>query len=276
MAEALERVDMAGLADRQIGELSGGQRRRVAIARAMCARPALLLFDDPTTGLDPVIASSVDDEIVKLRDLEHVTSILATHQIRDAYYVSQHRAVREGVGLFDLSPFGKIRVEGPDAEAVLQRICANDVAVEPGRIVYTQWLNRRGGIEADLTVTRWADDAFMVITGAAEFEWLLAAAPAMQRAGGPDIATAAELVERHIAIKVSVVARDEREAGLRKVLNTGHTIGHAIETAVDYGMLHGECVGIGLRVEAAIARVIRTGSSRNRSRGSPIERMSLA
>ena len=95
-----------------------------------------------------------------------------------------------------------------------------------------------------------------VITGAAEFEWLLAAAPAMQRAGGPDIATAAELVERHIAIKVSVVARDEREAGLRKVLNTGHTIGHAIETAVDYGMLHGECVGIGLRVEAAIAHAL--------------------
>ena len=70
------------------------------------------------------------------------------------YAAAEHTAVRTGVGLFDMTPFGKIRVEGPDAEAVLQHICANDVAVEPGRIVYTQWLNRNGGIEADLTVTR--------------------------------------------------------------------------------------------------------------------------
>lgn len=67
---------------------------------------------------------------------------------------AEHMAVRTGVGLFDLSSFAKVLVQGPDAEAVLQRICANDVAVPPGRIVYTQWLNGRGGIEADLTVTR--------------------------------------------------------------------------------------------------------------------------
>jgi len=68
----------------------------VAIARAIAARPQLLLFDDPTTGLDPIIAASVDDEIVKLRDVEHVTSILVTHQIRDAFYVATHQAVRTG------------------------------------------------------------------------------------------------------------------------------------------------------------------------------------
>jgi len=56
----------------------------------------LLLFDDPTTGLDPITAVTVNDEIVKLRDLEHVTSILVTHQIRDAHYVSSHQAVRTG------------------------------------------------------------------------------------------------------------------------------------------------------------------------------------
>lgn len=96
VAEVLGFVGLADYQQRMPSALSGGQRRRVAIARAMASSPSLLLFDDPTTGLDPVIASSVDDEIVKLRDLERVTSILATHQIRDAYYVSQHRAVRDG------------------------------------------------------------------------------------------------------------------------------------------------------------------------------------
>ncbi|MPZ11891.1 MAG: FAD-dependent oxidoreductase, partial [Kiloniellaceae bacterium] len=79
---------------------------------------------------------------------------------------AEHEAVRQGVGLFDLTSFAKIRVEGRDAEAVLQRISANDVAVAPGRSVYTQWLNERGGIEADLTVTRLSETAFLVVTGA--------------------------------------------------------------------------------------------------------------
>jgi 4-methylaminobutanoate oxidase (formaldehyde-forming) len=79
----------------------------------------------------------------------------------------EHRAVREGVGLFDQSSFCKLRLEGPDALAVLQRLCANDVDVPPGRLVYTQMLNARGGIEADLTVTRLSADAFFIVTGAA-------------------------------------------------------------------------------------------------------------
>jgi phospholipid/cholesterol/gamma-HCH transport system ATP-binding protein len=94
VAEVLGFIGLGEYIDRMPSELSGGQRRRVAIARAMAARPHLLLFDDPTTGLDPITASTVDDEIVKLRDLEHVTSILVTHQIRDAYYVATHEAVR--------------------------------------------------------------------------------------------------------------------------------------------------------------------------------------
>ena len=93
-----------------------------------------------------------------------------------AHVADEHNAVRSGAGLFDLSTFGKIRVEGRDAEAVLQLICANDVAVPPGRIVYTQWLNRNGGVEADVTVSRLSGDAFLVLTPTAsvlrDLAWL--------------------------------------------------------------------------------------------------------
>ena len=92
VAEVLGFMGLGEYIDRMPSELSGGQRRRVAIARAIAAQPSLLLLDDPTTGLDPIIATTVDDEIVKLRDLEHVTSILVTHQIRDAFYVATHEA----------------------------------------------------------------------------------------------------------------------------------------------------------------------------------------
>jgi glycine cleavage system T protein len=83
------------------------------------------------------------------------------------YSAAEHQAVRTNVGLFDLSSFGKFVVQGEDAACVLNRICANDVAVPVGKIVYTQWLNERGGIEADLTVTREALDRYFVVTAAA-------------------------------------------------------------------------------------------------------------
>jgi phospholipid/cholesterol/gamma-HCH transport system ATP-binding protein len=76
-------------------ELSGGQRRRVAIARAMAAKPKLLLYDEPTTGLDPITALTIDEEIIRLRDLEGVSSIVVTHQLRDAFFLATHEAVRE-------------------------------------------------------------------------------------------------------------------------------------------------------------------------------------
>jgi phospholipid/cholesterol/gamma-HCH transport system ATP-binding protein len=92
--DVLRFIGLADFNDRMPSELSGGQRRRVAIARAMAPRPGLILFDDPTTGLDPIIASTVDDEIVKLRDFERVTSVFVTQQIRDAFYIATHHAVR--------------------------------------------------------------------------------------------------------------------------------------------------------------------------------------
>jgi phospholipid/cholesterol/gamma-HCH transport system ATP-binding protein len=92
--EVLAFVGMRSFIDAMPSTLSGGERRRVAIARAMVSRPGLLLFDDPTTGLDPIIATTVDREILKLRDLEHVTSLVVTHQIRDAFYIATHEAVQ--------------------------------------------------------------------------------------------------------------------------------------------------------------------------------------
>jgi 4-methylaminobutanoate oxidase (formaldehyde-forming) len=78
----------------------------------------------------------------------------------------EHRAVRERVGLIDLSSFGKIDVSGRSALGLLQRVCANDVDRPAGSVVYTQWLDARGGMVADVTVTRLAADRFRVVTGA--------------------------------------------------------------------------------------------------------------
>ncbi len=92
------------------------------------------------------------------------------------YSAAEVKATREKVAIFDQSTFAKFLVRGADAERELQRISAADVAVAPGRAVYTQWLNPRGGIEADLTVTRLAEDSYMVVTAAAtagrDLHWL--------------------------------------------------------------------------------------------------------
>lgn len=89
---------------------------------------------------------------------------------------AEHMAVRENIGLFDMSSFGKIRVEGRDACAYLNRICAGQMDVAAGKIVYTQMLNARGGIESDLTVTRLSERAFMLVVPGAtlqrDLHWL--------------------------------------------------------------------------------------------------------
>jgi len=84
------------------------------------------------------------------------------------YAAAEHRACREAVAVFDQSSFTKYRLDGPDAEVLLQRLCANDVAVPPGRVVYTGMLNERGGFESDLTVTRLGADAYLIVTGSAQ------------------------------------------------------------------------------------------------------------
>ncbi|KIC35932.1 GcvT family protein [Leisingera sp. ANG-M7] len=90
---------------------------------------------------------------------------------------AEHRAVRENVGMYDMSSFGKIRVEGPDAEKFLNYICGANVSVPAGKIVYTQFLNPRGGIEADVTVTRLSETVYLVVTPAvtrlADQTWMM-------------------------------------------------------------------------------------------------------
>lgn len=112
--EVLGFVGLSEHIDKQPSALSGGQRRRVAIARAMAAKPTLLLYDEPTTGLDPITSLTIDAEIVKLRDLEAVTSVLVTHQLRDAFYIATHQATRGAGGDPEFSRAAEAKVNEAD------------------------------------------------------------------------------------------------------------------------------------------------------------------
>jgi phospholipid/cholesterol/gamma-HCH transport system ATP-binding protein len=114
--EVLGFVSLCDYIDRKPSALSGGQRRRVAIARAMASKPRILLYDEATTGLDPITATTVDEEIVKLRDIEHVSSIVVTHQLRDAFYVATHEARRVN-GAIELHPADEQKVD--EAEFIM-------------------------------------------------------------------------------------------------------------------------------------------------------------
>lgn len=103
--EMLGFVGLSPFYDRMPSELSGGQRRRVAVARALAARPQIILYDEPTTGLDPITSTTITDLIVKVRDLDGVTSILVTHQLRDAFNVARTvvRRVDGGELVYDMA-----------------------------------------------------------------------------------------------------------------------------------------------------------------------------
>lgn len=122
--EVLGFVGLSEFIDRKPSELSGGQRRRVAIARAMAAKPRILLYDEPTTGLDPITAITIDEEIIKLRDLENVSSIVVTHQLRDAFFVAEHEALREN---------GKMHFEKADGRKADE---AEFIMLKEGRIAF--------------------------------------------------------------------------------------------------------------------------------------------
>jgi phospholipid/cholesterol/gamma-HCH transport system ATP-binding protein len=122
--EVLGWVGLKEHIDKMPSELSGGQRRRVAIARAMTAKPPILLYDEPTTGLDPITATTIDDEIIKLRDLEEISSILVTHQLRDAFYVATHTAAHDN---------GDIRIHQADRKKCEE---AEFIMLRAGKIAF--------------------------------------------------------------------------------------------------------------------------------------------
>jgi phospholipid/cholesterol/gamma-HCH transport system ATP-binding protein len=93
VSEVLELVDLPGVEDKLPAELSGGMRKRVGIARAIAMRPKYLLYDEPTTGLDPVTSATIDNLMVRMRDKLGVTSIVITHDMRSAYHVGTRIAM---------------------------------------------------------------------------------------------------------------------------------------------------------------------------------------
>lgn len=138
--EVLGFVGLAEHLHKMPSELSGGQRRRVAIARAMAFKPRILLYDEATTGLDPITAITVNDEVIKLRDLEGVSSIVVTHQLRDAFYVATHTAVR--------GADGRVRIERASPEKERQ---AEFIMLRQGLIVF----------EGDADALRRSDDPYI-------------------------------------------------------------------------------------------------------------------
>src|SRR5918998_1766704 len=122
--EVLGFVGLAEHIDKNPSALSGGQRRRVAIARAMSFKPRILLYDEPTTGLDPITSVTIDTEIIKLRDLENVSSIVVTHQLRDAFRIATNEAIREG---------NEVRIVAADTDKSEE---AEFIMLKDGRIAF--------------------------------------------------------------------------------------------------------------------------------------------
>jgi phospholipid/cholesterol/gamma-HCH transport system ATP-binding protein len=89
VAEMLEMVDLPGTEDKQPSELSGGMRKRVGLARAVIYRPQIVLYDEPTTGLDPIVSDSIDKLILRVRDRLDVTTVVVTHDLRSARRLGQ-------------------------------------------------------------------------------------------------------------------------------------------------------------------------------------------
>jgi phospholipid/cholesterol/gamma-HCH transport system ATP-binding protein len=124
VTEKLALVGLSGTEPNRPSSLSGGMKKRAALARALAMNPKIMLYDEPTTGLDPITSNTIDDEIIKLRDLENVSSIVVTHQLRDAFRIATCSAVREG---------DHIRIVSADAKKADE---AEFIMLRDGRIAF--------------------------------------------------------------------------------------------------------------------------------------------
>lgn len=107
VAYALEVVDLPGIQNKQPAELSGGMKKRVGLARAIVYEPQIVLYDEPTTGLDPIVSDSIDELMAAVRDRLHVTTVIVTHDMRTARRLGQHVIMLH---------HGKIHANGPPEE----------------------------------------------------------------------------------------------------------------------------------------------------------------
>lgn len=107
VVEALQFVELENTIEKFPSELSGGMRRRVSIARAIIAKPDLILYDSPTGGLDPITSTTIIDLVIKQRDVSHTTSLLITHRLQDAFLLATHR-FNEQTGKIEPIPNGGI------------------------------------------------------------------------------------------------------------------------------------------------------------------------
>ena len=148
---------------------------------------------------------------------------------------AEHLAVRNGVGFFDMTSFGKIRVEGRDACAFLNKVCGNEMDVPVGRIVYTQMLNARGGIESDLTVTRLSETAYLAVVPGATLQRDLAW---MRRHVGDAFAVITDITAAESVLCVmGPKAREVMQAvSPNDFSNEGHPFGTAKEIEIGMGL----------------------------------------
>ncbi|MFN7224649.1 MAG: FAD-dependent oxidoreductase [Paracoccaceae bacterium] len=148
---------------------------------------------------------------------------------------AEHMAVRTGVGLFDMTSFGKIRVEGRDAARFLNRVCAAQIDVAVGRVVYSQMLNTRGGIESDLTVTRLSETAFLLVVPGATLQRDLAW---LRRHLGDDFAVITDMTAAEAVLcLMGPLSRDVlRRVSPQEFSNDAHPFGTAREIEIGMGL----------------------------------------
>jgi phospholipid/cholesterol/gamma-HCH transport system ATP-binding protein len=145
--ECLELVGLSGVEDLEPAELSGGMRKRAGLARALAVKPEIILYDEPTTGLDPIMADVINDLIVALRDRLKVTSVVVTHDMRSAYKVADHIAMLYNGGIVEVGTPPQIKAsQNPLVQQFIQGQAVGPIQEGlPDRRILARWSSRHGG-----------------------------------------------------------------------------------------------------------------------------------